>query len=70
MATILQLSEETYLNLDIVTVLRHKDGQWQVWHGTAGPLFLTNAEIAVLGVYLRNHTERRAYYEWREGAAP
>lgn len=65
MATIIQLSDATYLNFDTVTVLRCEDGQWRVFcNDHAHALSLTDEETAVLALYLRNHTERSTYYAW------
>ena len=62
MATIIQLSETTYLNLDTVTILRHEDGQWRVWfNDPAHAATLTADETAVLLKYLHNHTNRITY---------
>ena len=68
MATIVQLSETTYLNLDTVTVLRREEGEWRVYFNDhAHSLALTAEETAVLALYLRNHTERIAYDDvWRK----
>jgi hypothetical protein len=69
MATILQLSETTYLNLDTVTVLRCEDGQWRVFFNDhAHALTLTDEETAVLALYLRNHTERATYHAYTRRA--
>ena len=63
MATIIQLSETTYLNLDTVTILRCEDGQWRVWFSDpAHVATLTADETAVLALYLRNHIERATYH--------
>ena len=68
MATIVQLSDTTYLNLDTVTVLRCEEGEWRVYFNDhAHFLALTAEETAVLALYLRNHTNRIAYYDvWRQ----
>ena len=66
MATIIQLSDTTYLNLDTVTVLRCEEGEWRVYfHDHAHSLALTAEETAVLALYLRNHTNRIAYFDRR-----
>jgi len=68
MATIVQLSDVTYLNLDAVTVLRCEEGQWRVWfQDHAHALVLTPEETAVLALYLRNHTERATFHAWSRG---
>jgi len=68
MATIVQLSDVTSLNLDAVTVLRCEEGQWRVWlQDHAQALALTPEETAVLALYLRNHTERATYGAWKRG---
>ena len=66
MATIIQLSETTYLNLDTVTILRCEDGQWRVWFNyPAHAATLTADETAVLIKYLDNHTNRVTYHTVR-----
>ena len=68
MATIIQLSKTTYLNLDTVTVLRCEEGEWRVCFNDPCPRpTLTAEETAVLALYLHNHTNRIAYYDvWRQ----
>ena len=62
MATIIQLSDTTYLNLDTVTILRCEGGQWRVWFSDpAHAATLTADETAVLLKYLHNHTNRVTY---------
>ena len=64
MPTILQLSETTYINMDQVTVLRCKGDQVQVFFADpTQALALTPAEMAVLVLYLHNHTTRKYYYD-------
>ena len=63
MATIIQLSETTYLNLDTVTVLRCEESEWRVYFNDhAHAATLTADEMAVLALYLRNHIERATYH--------
>ena len=62
MATILQLSERTYLNLDAVTVLRYEDSEWLVFfHDHAHAYRLSVEETTVLAHYLHNHTNCVSY---------
>ena len=59
MATIIQLSDTTYLNLDTVTIMRCEDSQWRVWFSDpAHAATLTVDETAVLFTYLHNHLDR------------
>jgi len=64
MATLVQLSDTLYLNLDAVTVLRCEDGHWRVWFQDHA-LALTPEETTVLALYLCNHAERATYNTWR-----
>ena len=62
MATLIQLSDVTIINLDTSTVLRYEDDLWHVYFNDAAhALTLTADETAVLAHYLRNHTNRVAY---------
>ena len=62
MATIIQLSEATYLNIDAVLLIRVTGEEVRVYgHAQAPPLLLTPDESTVLAHYLRKHTSRLSY---------
>ena len=65
LATIVQHSKLTYVNLDMATVLRYQDNEWHLYFTDhAHSLALTPEETVVLALYLRNHTERATYHAW------
>ena len=58
MATILQLSETTYVNLDTVTVIRYEGNLLTVFFSDhAHALTLSAEETTALEHYLGHHTE-------------
>jgi len=62
MATLIQLSATSWLNIDSVTVISREGEQWSVWvGGQEAPLSLTPEEARAIAYYVQRHAEGTAY---------
>jgi hypothetical protein len=66
MATLIQLSETFWLNLDLVADVHHHDGTWTLRVvGLPEPLRLTWTEAQAFVWYLERHGQRGGYNQMR-----
>jgi hypothetical protein len=66
MATLIQLSATSWLNMDTVTLIRQEGEQWRVWlSGHERSLTLTPEEVNALEYHVTRHSDKTAYNQTR-----